>query len=187
MNIFRILRLVTLCMVMVGCSTAYKPNENVKTMTSRMTEQDAMATLQKMLVVRDINGNMVNDILGYYWGLCNSNGFLIEGSNGAGVKVTRDGISVTAYKRGELIKTDGTFNYYKKIPYREDLRFTNIRTVHMSEPGLMSQTCARKDGQTEVIVRETFVRWYGVLIPTTEKNLFVAALLRLKPDVEINE
>jgi len=152
-------------------------------MIGRMSEQEAMIVLQNMLTVRDINNDAANHSGSGYWGLCNSGGFTIATADGAGVTVTQEGVSLSAHKLGRFAPSEGGKELSQEIPYREELRFANISSIKLGEPGLLSQSCARREGQSEVFVRETSVRWYALLIPTSQKEQFIAAMLRLKPDV----
>lgn len=181
-----------------GCSTTYKPNPNIVSLSAGMSEAEAQQVLYRLMLPQDKAGKPVKSTFVAYAGICNSNPFSADDRDGLDLKVTRDAVSFNAVKKGKLLKTEsrGTVtsaggmtmkHYFERVPYREHLPFANIKSVKIHEPGLLGTACGRKEGQSEIAIRESLTRWYAVLIPTAEKERFIAAWLRLHPGAKITD
>ena len=193
---------ILLCGVLMffaaGCSTAYKPGQNVMAMTAAMSEEEARQVLHRLMLPRDEAGKPVTKTSAAYAGICKAYPFQLDELEGPELRVTRGEVSLNAVRKGKLLKTEtrGTVtsatgmsmtHYFERVPYREHLRFDKLKSIKVHEPGTLGASCGREEGQTEAFISEAFTRWYIVLIPTAEKERFIAAWLRLKPDLKLTQ
>lgn len=199
-------RPVVMCAVAVtvmlgsGCSTAYKPTQKVTAMSNEMSEKQAIEVLYRLMLPRDHKGQPTKHfVVGHVGlGMCKAYGFSLDDKKGADFTVTNKEISFNAARAGKLLSTTTqghitnatgmtVTRQYERVPYREHLRFDQIGSISIREPGLLSTACGRQEGQLEVYISESMKRWYSVLIPTSEKERFIAAWLRLRPDIKIKD
>jgi hypothetical protein len=183
-----------------GCSTTYKPTQRVTAMSNEMSEKQAVEVLYRLMLPRNHGGQPTRHfVVGHVGlGICKAYEFSLDDQKGSDFTVTNKEISFNAAKAGKLLSSTTQGNVtsatgmtvtrrYERVAYREHLRFDQIGSISIREPGLLSTTCGRQEGQLEVYISESMKRWYSVLIPTPEKERFIAAWLRLRPDIKIKE
>lgn len=189
---------VLLSIVIGGCASTFKPSQNTIVMMNDMDTLQASEEIYSLMRPRNLNGNLSRSfITGHIGlGLCKASHLSLNEDKGPDLQVTHESISFNAVKTGALVRSTqqgrissasgmSSINQYQKIPYRETFRFDKIDSVTIHEPSVLRTVCGRQKGQTEVVVRESQKRWYVALIPTEGKDRFIAALLRLRPDVLI--
>jgi hypothetical protein len=184
-------------LLVVGCTTTPKVSSNVTAILNDMSELQAAQELQRLLPPRNLNGNHTRTfITGHIGlGLCRANQFSLDEERWLDLQVTTEEISFYAVRMGTAVSTpQGTIpsatgltsvHRSDRIPYREHLLFDKIESVTVLETRLLRTVCGRQNGQSEVIVRETTGRWYAALIPTEEKDRFVASIMRLRPGIAV--
>lgn len=191
--------LVLVALFISGCSSTMKVAPGVMDMSKQMTQKEATQILVENLAPRAKGDKAA------YWGICKLAPLKVEVDyrKGADVKVDNEGISfnvlqqerkITAGAVGAAVATTLVTGIavvspdYEYTPFREVRRFGDISTIRINEGG-WNTICFPDKGQSEVLVREStsLTRWYVALIPTAEKDRFIAAWLRLKPGVEITD
>lgn len=183
--------------IIVGCTTAPKQSPHVTALLNDMNEVQAAKELHKLLPPRNHHGNLTRTfITGHIGlGLCKANQFSLDDQMPLDLQVSTEAISFNAVRmeaparstpQGIMPGVSGAAAplRYNRIPYREQLRFDNIKSATVTETRLLRTVCGRQKGQTEVIIHEA-ARWYAALIPTDEKDRFIAALMRLSPHAAI--
>ncbi len=197
-NHFIFVAILTTAITLQGCASAPTLSPKVTAMAKNMTESQAIEVLRELTQPRNYNGNPSRTfITGYIGlGLCNANQFSPDEERGLELQVTKDEISFNAIRTGNLVRSTSegrissatdmtTVTQYQHIPYREHLKFGKIESAMVYEPRLLRTICNRQNNQSEVVIHESSSLWYAALIPTSDKELFMAALLRLKPDLNI--
>jgi hypothetical protein len=179
----------------IGCANTPKVSPNVTAILNDMSELQAAEVIQRNLQPRTLNGNQTRTyITGHIGlGLCKANQFSLDEERWPDLQVTAEEISFNAVRAGTSVSTPqgkissatGVTSVHRsdRIAYREHLRFDKIESVSLIETRLLRTLCGRQNGQSELFVRETTGRWYAALIPTAEKDYFVAAVMRLRPDI----
>lgn len=189
---------VLMATVIAGCTTTPKVAPGVTALLKDMDELQATQVLHRLLPPRNFNEHPTRTfITGHIGlGLCKASQFSLNEETWPDLQVTRDEISFNAVKSGVLLKSTphgkipsgagvSTINQYARISYREHLRFDKIESATVYEPNVLRTVCGRQKGQSEVIVHESATRWYAILIPAGEKDRFMAAMIRLSPEVSI--
>lgn len=196
-----ILAIAVLATLMIaGCATPFKPSPYTTAMARNMSEQEATDLIHGLLRPRNLNGIPARTfITGYIGlGLCKAGQLSLDENKGVDLRVTTQEISFNAVRTGGLVKSTQqgrisslsgmtSISQYEHIPYREQLRFDKIEEVTVHEPSVLRTLCNRQNGQSEVVIRESMTHWYVALIPTGEKERFMAALLRLRPDITLTD
>jgi len=182
-----------------GCASQPKPLPHVAALYDAMSKDQAAQVIQGLLPPRNSYGNPTRTFITGHIGLgmCRASHLSLDESKGPGIQVTTQEISFNAARSGALVKstqpgkivsiTGATaINQYSNVSYREHLRFDNIQSVKINEPRLLRTKCGRQNGQSEVVIYDSSSRWYAVLIPTEEKERFIAAMMRLRPGVTLD-
>jgi hypothetical protein len=192
--------MVLVALLASGCSSSMKVAPDVMDMSKGMSEQQAREVVAQMLTPRAKDSNPA------HWGICKlTHKVSVDYQKGADVQLDNVGVGFNALRRerkvtaaafGAAAATTLVTGYapvsvgeYAYTPFRDVRRFDNIASIRIKEPSKLNSICFPDDGQSEVLVQEKsgMGDWYVALIPTENKGRFIAAWLRIKPDLKLVE
>lgn len=191
--------LFSLCLlILTGCTTPYKPTQNVLQIQNSMSAKEA--------------SNIINNALakhGKMLGICNGNG--VDGGGLTGqtwrldtknpeIKVDSKGISLNAlqiiksFSSSGNIATQGSaglvtsISEAKRIPIKKSFSYAEIdKIIVFPEPGMTARRCAQPAGHTEIIIELThgLGHWLAILLDNKDVDKFIAAMMVMSPKTPI--
>lgn len=189
--------IVLTTLALTACASPPKPLPNVPAILQGMNETQAAQLLQQLLPPRNLYGHPSRGFVSGHIGLgmCRASQIALDEQKGPEVRVTPLEISFNAVRTGVVKQTPQgrmsslggatSTDQYEWVSYREHVPFATITSVSVTEPRLLRSVCGRQKGQSEVLMRDTASHWYAALIPTAEKERFVAAIMRLRPAAQL--
>ncbi len=192
MNI-RTMAVFTVLLLAVGCAAKYAPTAGMLNHKSNMTKDDAIKIYNRHLFP-DANSPVL--ITGFPYNICNTNEFSLDSK--ANVKLAADGLSMTAFKLGEVVKREEYLTHHKKVFYNKTIKFSDIGKIVLSNkasPTMLTGNCFDKEdyimGSREkihdavIIFKTGMFEFFGMRIPETEVDEFIAAVSILMPNAEM--
>lgn len=191
--------LFALCFsLLTGCTTPYKPTNNVLRMQNSMPVKEASNIIKNALTKHD-----------RFHGICNGNG--VDGGGLTGqtwkldsknpeIKVDSKGISLNAlqiiksYSSSGNIATAGSaglvtsISEANRIPIKKSFSYAEIdKIIVFPEPGMTARRCAQSPGETEIIIELThgLGHWLAIMLDNKDVDKFIAAMMVMSPKTPI--
>ncbi len=192
MNI-RIIAVCTVLLIVVGCAAKYAPTTDMLNHKSKMTKDDSIKVFNRHLFP-DASSHVL--ITGFPYNICNTNEFSLDSK--ANVKLGADSLSMTAFKLGEVVKREEYLTHHKKVFYNKTIKFSDIGKIVLSNkasPTMLTGNCFDKEDyimgsrehlhDTVIIFKTGMLEFFGMRIPETKVDQFIAAVSILMPNAEM--
>ena len=196
MKILLNLIVVSVVATLIGCASAYKPDEDAVAMSKSMTKQEAVAAISSLFVTKEAGK-----------GVCAANGIPGRSLIDAGWVINREASQsdsnsseisfdakriIASHKVSGTVSTSGSSTYtttkYSYEDFRRSIKFSDIEAATIySEVGVLSRVCNFSSNEVEVRMKLAtgIGHWFNVVIKKEDLNKFVAAIILLSPDVKL--
>lgn len=189
----RIIAVLTVLVFAVGCAAKYAPTTDMLNFKSNMSKDESIQIFNRHLFP-DASSHVL--ITGYSYNICNTNEFSLDSN--ADVKLGVDGLSMTAFKAGEVIKVEEYLTHHKKIFYNKTIKFSDIGKIVLSNKAsssLVTGNCFDKEDynggsrehlrDTVIVFKNGLLENFGMRVPEAELDQFIAAVSILMPNAEM--